>query len=729
MWFVISREMLSRTTSGFRYCDAVGRQKQICVTPRVHYLGRPTRALALAQLGACLLSAWLVVNSMTVQAAMPLQLPLEAVAREQVQVLSVADWSQEVETRKSIPVIAPHGQSLTRAYFITKGQYEEIELEPLRRGETRGSKAIGKDHLLPLPLPAEHDFLYIVSDQGFCSMSTRNLRFMDHISLQEWSQLRIRLTNEDGPMSGTTVRGVNHFTSDGLYQNLGLYQEWTTDGKGRIETGNIPSSEWRIEVNPRLVTEGRTSHRSADRFAHVWIAPSETASIFLGKEGRRIVGKVRVAGTGVPISKGLRGEIRVKDSSERIPVQWNEEGFFTSVGVPYGPISISVRSVPQFRQDPDQDIFSGERDFECVKQTAGISGPQILGTIDVEVVRRRDDERGSIATLPTPVQDAFDSIEKVSLIAATDDLHYALMDEQGNPLRDLRSISATWLPVIAARQVAFDQRHDRIYLLSDVDKSSKRKTLHTFSSTGKQLSRRELEPNVEYRIGVDDASGNLWLHGSISVGDSRIDVIDIEGRSIKTLPHTSMSLCYSSFDQAFWLIGSSEVQKVDPVTFKTISAYTFPAGLRFLSNVFPSPKGGVVAVEVLHLDVPSTRNRIWRFDSDAQLQGCADTGNSMISNVAFIGDEIWATAHYLQGKWWKPNATAETVNLRLDAGLNALEPLYSNIQSIGSVKDGKSVWMVRENKLHHLSVGADGKIRIDFAVENRGKYFWANVPK
>ncbi len=101
----------------------------------------------------------------------------------------------------------------------------------------------------------------------------------------------------------------------------------------------------------------------------------------------------------------------------------------------------------------------------------------------------------------------------------------------------------------------------------------------------------------------------------------------------------------------------------------------------------------------------------------------------MISNVAFIGDEIWVTAHYLQGKWSKPNATAETVNLRLDAGLNALDPIYSNIQSIGSVKDGKSVWMVRENKLHHLSVGADGKIRVDFAVESRGKYFWANALK
>ncbi len=590
MWFVVSREMLSCTTLGFRNGVAVDRHKQNGFTPSVRYLGRPARALAIVRLGACLLSAMWLVNSVTVHAVMPLQLPLEAMARDQVQVLSAEDWSQEVEMRKSIPVLAPHGQTLTRAYYITKGQYEEIELEPLRRGETRGAKAIGKDNLLSLPLPVEHDILYVVSDQGFCSMSTRNLRFMDYIPLHEWSQLRIRLTNENGPMSGITVRGVNHFTSDGLYQNLGLYQEWTTDGKGRIETGSIPSSEWRIEVNPKVVTEGRASYRSADRFAHVWIAPSDTASILLGKEGRRIVGKVRVAGTGVPVSQGLRGEIHVKDSSERIPLQWNEEGFFTSVGVPYGPFSISIRSVPQFRQDLNQDIFSGEKDFECVKQTAGIAGPQILGTIDVEVVRRKEEERGSMAPMPTPVQDAFDSSEKVSLIAATDELHYTLMDEEGKPLRDLKSISATWLPVIAARQVAFDHRHDRIYLLSDFDKSAKRKTLHTFSSTGKQLARRELESNVEYRIGVDDASGNLWLHGSMSVGDSRIEVIDIEGRSIKTLPHTSMSLCYSAFDQAFWLIGRSEVQKVDPVTFKTISAYTFPLVFVFSPMCFLHPR-------------------------------------------------------------------------------------------------------------------------------------------
>ncbi|MEQ1827143.1 MAG: hypothetical protein ABL921_14405, partial [Pirellula sp.] len=555
--------------------------------------------------------------------------------------------------------------------------------------------------LLSLDFEPGEEFLAVWSEAGFYKIAISRLAAKQTIRLEKWAAVEVHSLFPPDPPQRTKLAALNNTTSDGRYQGLTVSCKTEIDYKVIGRLIRIPAGENRLSV------EGGIIKSEPAWSACVWLEPGEYRVIKLG-EGRMVHGKLALPDGLHDITYGhLECTIKSVDTNQTFDAMISDDGTFECGPVPFGASQLEVR----IRHTNSNREFRAQatKKFTCLSD-----GPEPLsiGAVEIEIIARQSNVYEAIGDR-VEIQDSFQSSDRAVLVGITqvgEEGRFVLLNADGNSIRLFDQIGRPSFWGGTSQYVTVDFRRDRVYMLSDTHSSLRRETLFTSDLSGKLIAKMPLETNKSHRATLDTSTGNLWLLGVISVGKTDIRVIDTQGIQVATYPIDAFTLCYSSVDQAIWTVGSTKVCKLDPKNGEIQGSFQLPDGIWTLTSVVPCADGGIVAVEQMHPDLPSSANRIWRFDSNAELIASADVGSMHIKSIATYRDEVWVTGFNLRGIWSNPAGT-RTASLVLNRSLEQLGDRRVECDVVMNAIDGKSIWGIRDKQLHRfVQVDTGGQI-------------------
>lgn len=627
-----------------------------------------------------------------------------------------AKTTQEVGSRAEIEVLEPDGSAAFKAKFIVGKQFDRFRLNAwldaiptrdsnLKFGETRRVD----NGRLPLSFNPAEDFLAVWSEKGFFQIAISRLATVKSIQLQGWVTLEAELATRAGPDDGGTLSVSNHWTTDGQFRAMEISNETVVaDKNGRAIVNRIAPGSIVIQTNVKEVRQGNVGWTEQDRSRTMLAEAGTTVKLAIGGKGRTVRGSL-----GFPQDDSIRdleslwGDIEFLADKERIRIMIDQDGSFECEDVPFGPCRLTIRSRNRIGRAGDPTIYSATSFFECDSKETGILS---IGT----VLLKRDVTTSASEELKekVSVSDDFQSTQKVSAVGTDkrENTFYTLFDNEGRLMRSLEKIEVPSGWVSVAKYVAFDIRHDRLYLLSAHDRITKAQTLVTLDLSGSILASRQLTPISSCRIAVNTKTGDLWLLKVDSIGKSKVYVFDLLGNQTKAYSVYAFNLCYSAVDDAFWFAGNTDVNKVDASSGESIASFKLPTGIWTCTDVIPDPNGGSICIEVNHPDMPKSANRIWRFDSNANQVGCVDVDKTRIQSVAFLDGEIWVSGIALDGNI-SGNYQISKSFMCFNTALEPIQDREFDFLYLAGEADGKSVWAISDKVLQKVTKDKDGRIQ------------------
>lgn len=624
--------------------------------------------------------------------------------------------AQEVDSRAEIEVLEPDGSTASKAKFIVGKQFERFRLNSwldaiptqdsnLKFGETRRV-----DHgKLPLSFSPADDFLAVWSEKGFFQIAISRLATVKSIQLQGWVTLEAELATRAGPDDGGTLSVSNHWTTDGQFRAMEICNETViADKNGRAIVNRVAPGSIVVKTNVKEVRQGNVGWTEQDRSRTMLAEAGTTVKLAIGGKGRTVRGSL-----GFPQDDSIRdfgslwGDIEFLADKERIRIRIDQDGSFECEDVPFGPCRLTIRTRHRIGPAGGPTTYSASSLFECDSKETGVLS---IGT----VLLKRDVTASASEELKekVPVSDDFQSAQKVSVVGTDkrENTFYTLFDNEGRLMRSLEKIEVPVGWASEAKYVAFDIRHDRLYLLSAHDSITKSQTLVTLDLSGRILASRLLNSFSNCRIAVNTKTGELWLLNVESIGKSKILVFDLLGNHTKTYSLPAFNLCYSTVDNAFWLSGDREVNKVDADSGESIASFKLPTGIWTCTDVIPDPNGGSICIEVNHPDMPKSANRIWRFDSNANQVGCVDVDKTRVQSVAFLHGEIWVCGLALDGNI-SGNYKISKSFMRFNRALEPIQDRELGFSYLAGEADGESVWTIADKVLQKVTKDKDGRIQ------------------
>jgi len=304
-----------------------------------------------------------------------------------------------------------------------------------------------------------------------------------------------------------------------------------------------------------------------------------------------------------------------------------------------------------------------------------------------------------------PSNDTFASGERVAFVAMwTDgDKRLLLQNRNGKLIRELD------IPLGADELgyrnsfVAFDSPRNRLYILSAASESSTEKILQVLDLSGRVLFRRGL-PSHCLRIALDSTSGNLWVLrwiDPVAKGDWNTEVLVLNPQLEAQKTHTlsALEMCYSPFDKAFWMAGTKTISKVDPDSGQEIAVFKLPKAIWRIVDAIPDPRGGIVAVERIHQDVPSSCNRVWRIDTNANPIASVDVGGMYVTSTAILDGDFLISGFARTGGLWDPTRNKSSAVLRFNSLLESQSLKGLELSSLVRETNGKQAWGIESGSL------------------------------
>jgi len=626
--------------------------------------------------------------------------------------------------REEIRVLEPNGAIASNAKYAAGGESSSFEM----------SELLGSNHptidggLLPLKFKPDKEFVSVWNDRGFCQLAISQLSTMKSIQLQEWARLSITLMSDGKPDDGMNFIITNDMTSDRQFRGMRFVDHGIADRNGMINIPVVTPGKINIRTNFRHVSNGVMTSDAWDRSKTVHAKPGTAVNVAIGGSGLKVKGNIAFP---EKFEDGnfseLRGEIECIQAHETINIPIEVDGTFECDEVPFGDCEIRVLSSGSFSPNLAQQVFYGSKMFEC---KANQSGMFTVGTLELEERDRTKPaqvEGGATAL----VDDDFHSNMQVAVVASkkaflthkkgetttradaaarnSETTNYVLLDNKGDLIRDLEGIQVPRGWGSTCKFAAFDFQRKRLYLMSEFDKKSRLRTLHVLDLFGRRLLSREL-PVDSCGIAVDSNTGNLWVLCVKRIGNSHVQVFDTSGSFLNSYPIDAFSLCYSRFDNAFWMVGSKMVCRVNAATGEATYSHALPSGIWTLTNVIPDPAGGVLAIEALHPDKPKSGNRLLYFDSECRLKETIELGTLRVESAVFLGDEIWICARSFDAKG-SEGEVISYVTMSFDRTLKKQTERKQDFVGLAAIEDGKSVWAISETDLQRYSLDIDNQIR------------------
>ncbi len=626
---------------------------------------------------------------------------------------AIADNKPVLPQLDEIQVLEPDGSVATNARYIFGDRQTNLQIDTVldavyRDRENKvGRTLLVDDGMLPLDFQPSDEFVAVWSEHGFYQQSISQLAEMKSIQLQGWVTLEVSLKTEKGPDEGATISAANFWTSDGRYRAILFRHEKAIANQDGIAIVNrVAAGGIYLTVNQQTIKRANMSWEQHERARTVVAKPGETLKISLGGEGRKIKGTVSFAhSSGFDDFETLRGDVACKKNDETVTIDISPDGTFECDYVPFGQCSISIRSHFNVKE-----AVYGSKSFDLPPNGSDALdiGNIILNREDRE--ERKDAKTSTSGTMD--VRDEFTSSLSTAFVGTKqqDKLIYQLFDSEGQLIRSLDNIEVPQAWLSYSQFVAFDLPRNRLYLLSAHDKTTRTQSLHTLDLSGRILSTRPLSIRSSCRIAVNSFSGDLWVLEIERVGRSKVVVLDRQNNPTNSYSLDAFNLCFSARDNAFWLVGSHDVNKVDPTSGESIASYKLPSGIFVLSTAVPHPDGGIVAIESGSPDTPKSANRVWRFDSNANLVASADIGKTFGTSVACLDGEIWLSGLTIFGPLLH-NPKYEKTNLCLNPELKPIQDRELGFSYLAAELDGKSVWAIADKVLQKVTKDKEGRIQ------------------
>ncbi len=607
-----------------------------------------------------------------------------------------------------IEVHEPDGEVASNAKFIKSAYTERFSLDEslntIPPGFGRASMPLyfADEGLIPRSFRSSDQFLAVWSHQGYCQLAIARLRAMPSIELLPWAKLEVTLKTKYGPDVDAPIVIESISTSDNQFRGMECTWNVVSDEEGIVSIPNFPPGDGYIRTHVRRQNRNGSSWEQHERRMPFHSIPGETVVLSLGGTGRSIQGKIAFPeGSEVLDFLSLSGVIESKATKEAISLLINADGTFESPLVPFGESSIEIESSPILRFGGQEPRFVGTIDFSC-ESTADM--PQSVGEIllsQVPVTVQTHEESTSVST----DRDDFHSTQTIALVVGINEgkkMQYALISEEGQQLRpDLKLYGMTGWGT-ASQHVAFDVPRNRLYLTA-FSKKDNDLSLFTLDLAGRILSTKVLPALGHFRIAVNKENGDLWQLYVRGVGTAGVEVFDLEGNSKFQFPTDAFTLCYSSVDQAMWMVGPTQVAKCDLHSGEVIASWRVPAKIWTFTSVIADPNGGVVCGESLVPDIPESANRLYRIDSNAELVACTDLGKGRIQSIASIANEIWVAGIVIDKISDAQNMKFTRASWCFDRELNFLADRKLDLSVVASSGDAVSVWTFQAGSLQKQS--------------------------
>ncbi len=593
------------------------------------------------------------------------------------------------------------GQGMFSSVRLVDGGYVSKDL--IATDLKRLYSQLPSDGRLVVPAELKADFVLITNTHGFVRLATSQIGELATVQMEPWTTARVQHVASGAPVAGSRVRIMNALSHDRLFQGMQLIAEATTDESGWAVFEKLPSGECAIQVGLSEAPAGRPE--TNQRMKYVNLESDADNSVVMGDGGRDVVGRIYLPpGFERSTFSRLRGTIQRADGAyNSIPLQIDGQGLFRAENVPIGPVKVEIRT--DFATQELRGYYGAQR-FSCTEEGQELDGRLLLGTVRLEN-RLQPAAEAPAAYERQELVDEFSANNQVAFMmrsTAEGRNQYHLYDGKGALIRNVDDFEASVAWLSGNRLSVVDPLRQQCYGLSNQDASGQ--WLVVFDAQGRQQFRIFLDTGSN-RMAVDEQNGNLWLQGLKSLNNGKLSILSPRGELVDAQVKSGFSLCYSSMDKAFWMVGKS-IEKIDAQSRRVLAVLDLPEGVYSCADVVAAPDGGCYALEVHHPDVPTSRNRIWHVDGAGREIGRLQLGNFRVNSLQVVGKELWLLGSPVRGLFtWESSGQLRRTSLDLQP-LSESAANFSLLEA--SLGDGP--WGFEDGQLVKLSLNPNGQVVI-----------------
>lgn len=544
------------------------------------------------------------------------------------------------------------------------------------------------------------EYLVAWNDQGFHHIVFSRLVGLKELKLQSWSGLDLQVRNGQQPLAKCDIEVTCRCTSDGVHQGTAVETTGTTDEQGRLVLSRVPPGALVISHKTFIKTFQNTTTTISPRSITVLAHPGEVVEVKQGGDGQRVEGKLQLSGYS---PNAFTGELLVNDRREVFNFQIEDDGSFGIDDVPAGKHELSFRLMNPYK-------FYASYSFQFPGNAA--DPPFSVGTIEPKQDRSENTANQPVGEvikrnwIPTKLSLAPTS-EPIRWIDSLAN-HYVLRSHDGKILLDLTDMPVP--PGWSSGSALFDldlHHHRLTLLMRDADNQY----LCVMSDRGEPLWTRFLNPLGSHRVAFDSRTGNIWLLSNSSLDDSKVEVLDSEGRLLQSHNDNAFTLSYCESDNTFWFGGQREIKKVDAKDGRVLASFDMPEGIFTVDQLRSGSDGSVLACEGAHPNISKSANRLWHIDAQGKLIAATDIGSLAIKGVApqAFGQDYIASATQRLG--WLGAWERKELLIRISSDLKTVRKITKLEDEVVNTDKPGVAWLRTEDKRLLVNWDKTGKVR------------------
>ena len=209
-------------------------------------------------------------------------------------------------------------------------------------------------------------------------------------------------------------------------------------------------------------------------------------------------------------------------------------------------------------------------------------------------------------------------------------------------------------------------------------------------------------------VAIDPETGHVWCVIGHDLHRGSTEVLDVDGSRLATYAVHGCDICFSPFDEAFWVVGH-EVTKIDR---EGEIALRMPRRGWARVAVSPDPRDGAVWIaERDHPDVPGSKNRVLRLSASGQVLLEIDLGSQ--DPFAVACDPATGTAWVVSRR--------DSI-LRIDPSGRRLEPLPIPAACVAIGAETGHIWAATQTEA--LRLESDGSVVARYAFPRLSSQSW-----
>jgi hypothetical protein len=650
--------------------------------------------------------------------------------------------SSEDAAQHKVKMIEPDGSVVKRISIVKLplDRRANFDLPSIEKESSFRVEQLGADGMLVLDLSKQEEFLFMQTDLGCLLLAGSRILATNQLDLLAWSKVRVRISHRDSPLANMKVTYSTTLTSDMMFQSPSISFSAIADDSGVAEFDRVPAGEACIKINPQPAEYNGQKWEWTDQTRMINTVPGEPLELAIGKGARDVVGRFIYDQEYSGLEEYWGANLEYSNtkynmggnSHTKIRIKISENGTFIAESAPPGEAKIIIQHPGVQPKGVGLDVGGlriqvGQRPFEQprvvlgplkIKEEGGNLELQNLGDIKLDFKARQPSLFEKVTDafrteqLLVPSNDEFKSSEEIAFIARIKqdgEIFEAFIDEKGRAIR-----TPAEKPVTPGKHEAFDLQRKRVYLVCENPDEARRQDLRAFDIHGRQLYTRMLDKGATYSIATDNESGRIGLLESKS-GKCAFQLLQPDGDSfLKKNIVSSEHVCYSSADKAFWLLSGSQITKLNATDLDVLSEILLPTKL-YISDVYPLQAGGFVAIENSRSDTISSANRIWKYNSQAQLTGVVDLGPYVATSCMDFGESLLVSGRKIKGLF--SERATQSCQFLLDATMKNFYRFDALPETIDSTGSAKSAWVL-DGKMIKRVTGRDSSLSTTLSQNN-----------